>query len=125
MSVLPKMCNALGAADGQTAYKGYLIKSSLSGDEFYISKGGSHIMTCRSLEQAKKEIDGLVGGAADARMFPSYTLSDLEGSISKADAGNHPTMKKGDDTYNKIKDEIAARKSGASVAKVTPQVPWK
>ncbi|MHA1169957.1 MAG: hypothetical protein ACTSRU_19180 [Candidatus Hodarchaeales archaeon] len=39
------------------AYKGYLIKYNLFQDMFYVSKGGSHITSAKTLEKAKKEID--------------------------------------------------------------------
>jgi hypothetical protein len=42
-----------------TAYKGYLIKEDFRGN-FHVSKGGSHITTQSSLEEAKKQIENLV-----------------------------------------------------------------
>jgi hypothetical protein len=49
-----------GAADAQQAYRGYLISGPSLEGLFYISKNGAHIATARSLEVAKKEVDGLV-----------------------------------------------------------------
>lgn len=40
-----------------TAHKGYLIKKTMHG--FAISKDGHHIAWASSLEDAKKQIDGL------------------------------------------------------------------
>jgi hypothetical protein len=47
------------------AYKGYLIRSTLSGtakggDAFVISKGGAHICYAPTVEQAQRIIDGLL-----------------------------------------------------------------
>lgn len=44
----------------QTTHKGYVIKSNVAGDEFYVSKGGAHIATYKSVEAAKRGIDELV-----------------------------------------------------------------
>ena len=43
-----------------TVYKGYFMQPDRFGDEWYVSKDGSHICTCKSAEQCKKEIDNLV-----------------------------------------------------------------
>ena len=52
--------NSARKAGDTLAYKGYAIKYNSTYEEFYISKGGSHIATAKSIEAAKKEIDGLV-----------------------------------------------------------------
>lgn len=60
---------------------------------------------------------------ADARMFPSITLAELEAKV--ASGWNEGTrMAIPPETIAKMKAEIEARKSGASVVKVTPQVGW-
>ncbi len=46
--------------DKSFAYRGYLVKHNSFREEFYISKGGTHISTVRSKEQAKVTIDLLV-----------------------------------------------------------------
>lgn len=48
------------AKDAQQAYKGYLIKTGLRPDEYYISKDGQHIGTASTLQAAKQIIDQLV-----------------------------------------------------------------
>jgi hypothetical protein len=40
----------------QETFRGYLIKPSFAGNEWYISKDGAHIATAASLEAAKKTI---------------------------------------------------------------------
>lgn len=51
-----------GAKDGRTttSYKGYLIDGPSSEGLYYVSKGGHHITSRKSIEEAKKDIDGLV-----------------------------------------------------------------
>jgi hypothetical protein len=55
-----------------------------------------------------------VGKAHDARMFPSYTLAELKADLGKTTLSP--------ETRAKMQQEIAARESGASQVKVTPQV---
>lgn len=43
------------------AYKGYLIRSSLAGDNFYVSKDGQHISTHDNIDAAKAVVDQVVG----------------------------------------------------------------
>lgn len=54
------------------------------------------------------------------RMFPAYTTAQLEASIAKG-----VTPYNNAETVAKMKSEVEARKSGASVHRPTPQVPWK
>lgn len=54
------------------------------------------------------------------RLYPSYTLAELETFIAGSTA--RPPVDAG--TAEKMKGEIARRKSGESKPKVTPVVPW-
>lgn len=54
------------------------------------------------------------------RLYPSYTLAELETFI----AGSTARPPVDADTAEKMKGEIARRKSGESKPKVTPVVPW-
>ena len=45
--------------ESDKAYKGYLIKKNPFDGMFYISKGGYHISTAKTEQEAKKIIDEL------------------------------------------------------------------
>lgn len=49
-------------SDLSQAYRGYFIKHNQMNDSFHISKDNAHISSPRSVDEAKKQIDELVGG---------------------------------------------------------------
>jgi len=56
------------------------------------------------------------------RKFPSYTLAQLEASVSQFEAGTHPLQATTDEAHiEALKTEIAARKAGTSKPLIVPQ----
>ncbi len=108
-----------GANDAQVAHKGYLIKSNLAGTEFYVSKGGSHIATYKSIEEAKKGINELVGGASDEDKFaagcafvtPDNRVLLLKRSDTEANYGGHWALPGGKAEEGESPEEAAKREA--------------
>jgi len=74
------------------------------------------IKTCMdAVEGLNRRVDAYCARRADARKFPSYTTKELEESLSR-----NPDSPQAE----AIKEEIAARKSGESKPRITPQVGW-
>lgn len=70
---------------------------------------------CDAIEGLNRRIDAYTARRADARKFPSHTTKELEESLAR-----NPDSPQAE----AIKAEIAARKSGESKPRITPQVGW-
>jgi hypothetical protein len=57
----------LPSGDQSTAHKGYVIKHNQVRDEFYIQKGGQHISTHKSVDDAKQTIDRDLTAESEAK----------------------------------------------------------
>jgi hypothetical protein len=68
-----------------------------------------------SVEKLSARFDSLCGRRDERkRLYPSYTLKDLKGWVEKGELSGEKLAQ--------VKEEIAARESGASQVRVTPQI---
>jgi hypothetical protein len=79
-------------AHTNVAHKGYLITPNPIYGEYHVSKGGHHITTQKSLEQAKKAIDSLSEAYAAPNTGNNNYAQNLPASISTTKARIADTM---------------------------------
>lgn len=83
-----------------------LVEAGRAGPDVMVADGALVFVT----QDTDVEIDSAPNSAMDARKYPSYTLAELEKFV--AEGKGNPVMVQ----------EIADRKSGVSVIRVTPQI---
>lgn len=109
------------ARDMQQAYHGYLIKTGLRPDEYYISKDGQHIGTASTLQAAKQIIDQIATGDAAIEATPGgYVLETLSDGVIRerlpAGLSYEEIEQKARALVKKHDDTIIATQRGRKVA---------